>query len=283
MTYSKPNVRYVDMAIYIDEHVYKQTTEVEDNLIYEYLYHLAIMLARKGKYFKKADDYDKFGLLAATRMFTRLRSKKQFELDADGKPKLTPIKSSLNFLKSIMYPLKATYQQEYYSQVISKELPEINYDPNFNSSLVRSVDRLNVTDFRLCLNNIADCAEMCISRIPKKLNSDEYHNIYVSCLLTFLNSITISRKNKKRVFKDCDGNVYYKDVVLKKILKEENNDPVILYHLDESMKDYILVLTREIKHSLAQELSQALHTHISSEVNEQDLIMCNVFDVEEYT
>ena len=37
-------------------------------------------------------------------------------------------------------------------------------------------------------------------------------------------------------------------------IKEAENS-TILYHIDESMRDYITVLTRELKHAIAKDLS----------------------------
>ena len=38
MTYSKPNIKYTDMAIYIDNNVYRDDlTEQDENLIFQYM------------------------------------------------------------------------------------------------------------------------------------------------------------------------------------------------------------------------------------------------------
>ena len=38
MIYKKPNVRYTDMAIWVDEHAYKD--DCDENLMFEYIFHL---------------------------------------------------------------------------------------------------------------------------------------------------------------------------------------------------------------------------------------------------
>ena len=47
---------------------------------------------------------------------------------------------------------------------------------------------------------------------------------------------------------------------------EEESCKAILFHLPESMNDYILVLTRQLKHLVAQDLSDILHTNISNDL-----------------
>ena len=61
-------------------------------------------------------------------------------------------------------------------------------------------------------------------------------------------------------------NIYNsKDYLLEEMLNQEELKSVILFHLDESMHDYIAVLTRRIKQAIAADLSACLHTHIYSE------------------
>lgn len=54
MTYKMPRgVTYTEMAIYIDNHIRDERRD--ECLIFEYLYHLSYMLARKGSYFHKSE------------------------------------------------------------------------------------------------------------------------------------------------------------------------------------------------------------------------------------
>ena len=85
MTYAKPaGVSYTQMAIYIDEHIYSDNKDEEK--LYTYMYHLAIMLATKGAYYSSAEEYDQFGLFCATRLYLRYTNQKQFEFNEDGSP-----------------------------------------------------------------------------------------------------------------------------------------------------------------------------------------------------
>ena len=56
MTYNKPNrVSYTDMAIWIDTHMHDE--EVDQEMLYEYLYHLAFMLAHERGFYNNVDVY----------------------------------------------------------------------------------------------------------------------------------------------------------------------------------------------------------------------------------
>ena len=71
MMYTKPrDVSYTEMCIYIDEHIYSES--YDENLIFEYLYHITLMLAKKNNYFNKLSDYDNFAIYGATHLFMRL-------------------------------------------------------------------------------------------------------------------------------------------------------------------------------------------------------------------
>lgn len=50
MTYKKPaGVTYVQMCMYVDANIYKE--QKQENLLYEYIYHICYMLACKSHFF----------------------------------------------------------------------------------------------------------------------------------------------------------------------------------------------------------------------------------------
>ena len=124
-TYVKPkNVSYTDMAIYIDKHIYSGNYDA--NLVYEYIYLIIYVLACKAKYFTKYEDYDDFALYMSSRVYMRLIDKRQFE-DIPGEKKLDKIKSSLNFIKNLLYPIKLDFKKEnIFDSVVKDEILENN-------------------------------------------------------------------------------------------------------------------------------------------------------------
>ena len=81
---------------------------------FTYMYLLAYMLSCKAKYFKNIDDYDGFAYFLAYSTYSRYQDKNK-----------KPIKSVLNYMKSIMYFRKLTYDRETFCEVI---------DPVYNTN-----------------------------------------------------------------------------------------------------------------------------------------------------
>ena len=76
MIYKKPNIKYTDMCIYIDNHIY--TDDCDDVKVFEYIFHIITMLSHQASYFKSTADYEDFALQGASRVFMRLKNPKQF-------------------------------------------------------------------------------------------------------------------------------------------------------------------------------------------------------------
>lgn len=244
MTFQKPkDVTYTEMAIYIDNNIY--TKDFDAYTIYQYIYHLIYMLAVKRCFFNKSQYYDDFSIVSASRVYMRMTDKRQFELDENGEPKLAKIKSVLNYIKSIMYPMKVAFEQEHYSQVVSEEVgdesPIKPSDVSLDSSSFISIEILDY------LKDLPRVIEKYLMKIPRVRNSNEWLNIHTSCLLTLLNCFTLTRdkieslENKENI---TDGYIE----------KLYSSDDVILFHLDKEKHDYIQVLTRELKNYIYKEL-----------------------------
>lgn len=275
MIFVKPDdVRYVDMCIWIDENAYKEGCDEEK--LFEYLYHLALMLAHKSKFFKKTKDYEDFGIYMASQTYFRLKNPKQFQLKPDGSYRMKKVKSVLNYMKSTIYPRKVDFQQQYYSQTnIITEDTDYSTEYSFADKLTNSIDALTAKEFELCLDDVVQTCRAVISAIPHKNDSVEWQNIYVSCLLTFLNSITLTNFDKNRI-KKYSKNTSNKLNSLIELYKAESNEPPILFHIDESMSDYITVLVRKVKRAIAGDLSHNLHTYIPSNQGMELLALSNL-------
>lgn len=259
MFYKKPNVRYVDMAKYIDENPPNGENDV---LIYEYLYHLSNMLAHKRHFFSTSDNYDYFALFCANQMLMRLTN-----------PKIK-IKSILNYLKNILYYLKVDFEQEHYCQCISEDV--MTYDEeNLRLKIQKTMDTLHIVEFECCLGDIIKTIKAFLLTIEYKPTDPIWRNIYISCLLSFLSSVTLSNKEKDRI-KHLEEIGINKDYLTETLLAE--NEDVILYHLDSSMYNYIKVLLTRIKHIIALDLCSSYDTYIPSNTNMQLLLEYPLFE-----
>lgn len=270
MTFKKPDdITYTQMCIYIDENVYNKDCDM--TLIYEYLYHITYMLARHANLFKKHHYYDDFSIFVANRVYVRLTNKKQFEMNDDGTFRMEKIKSILNYLKAILYPSKVTFEQSEYCQSISKETTLDNLNFNFDTLLNRTSSNIHLSDFKFMLHDVGKTCENFLSSLPYLKTSKEWLNIYTSVMLTFLNMITLPTPVSQRIEHLAETKSLNDDHIVSAYEKEQLRS-AILFHLPDSMKDYILVLARQLKQLVAKDLSYIMHTKVTNDFNLVDYL-----------
>lgn len=274
MTYTKPSdVTYTQMAIWIDEHVY--TDDVDQSLLYEYLYHLSNMLAGQASYFSTALEYDHFSLYSASRLFQRLYNPKQFELDENNLPRMKQIKSILNYIKKVIYPYKVDFEMEF--KIEDKNMDVIQVGSfDLGSHMIESASLFDRLEFSVSIESIASIVRSHLRKIPKRKNSAEWSNIYLSCMLTLLDSITLTRTMMSKY----ESLKLKKDEYLDSVYEELRYQEPILYHLPDSMSNYIRVLVNELRHVLASELSWKTECYIPADASMKSLI-CTSLDLED--
>ena len=284
MMYEKPkDVTYTQMAIYIDQHAYDENqSEEKDNLIFEYLYHLIEMLAYKAKFFTRNQYYNDFALYVASSVFMRLKNPKQFQYNELGQPKIKRVKSILNYIKTILYPKKVDFEQEYYDQSFKSLANQnndsmISYGYAFSDYLIDQIDGFYQVDFNLCLDSITATIKQYIFSTPFKNDSVFVMNLYFSCLLTFLSSITPRNIDLNRIanLKLKQHREYELDDLLE---NQFHLDDVILFHLDNNYKKYVYVLTKKIKHLIATDLSLILNDELGSESMLKSILINDIID-----
>lgn len=266
MTFSKPsNVRVTDMCIYIDENAYKE--DRDERKIYEYLYHIIYSIASRNNLFNYSQYYDPFAIFGASKIYMRLLNSKQFEYDQNGKPKVEKIKSILNYINKSLYYLKVDFEQTEYSQTLSTKT-DYEYD---RSRIIDSyVDKLKISEFDSILEDVSKVCSKFLQTLPYKTNSVEWLNIYISVVLTLIDKVSLSRKQKNRIDHLEEKN-HLKDSHIYNFYEELDNRPPILFHIDPSLKDYITVLVRQLKHILSEDLSQSLQDCMISDLQISEL------------
>lgn len=274
MTYTKPDdVTYTQMAMWIDDNVYSKT--VDESLLYEYLYHLSNMLAGQLSYFSTALEYDHFALYCASRLFQRLFNPKQYELNPDGEPKMKHIKSILNYIKKVIYPYKVDFDLEFRIEDKNKNVIQVGtFD--LGSHMVESASLFDKIEFSVALNSIASIVRSHLQKIPRKKESAEWTNIYLSCMLTLLDSFTPSRIELAH----CKNLKTQKENYLEILYEELRYQDPILYHLPKTMSNYIRVLVNELRHVIASELSWRGGFYIPADATVKSLI-CTSLELEE--
>lgn len=247
MIFNKPeDIRYVDMARYIDDHAY--TEGADESLIYEYIFHLCRMIAMKRKMYKRVSEYDDFALYFANYVMMRYKNKKQYRT----KNRMPKVKSVLNYIKKVAGPVNIRYSRD---TKVNRPVDLNNIDlslPEFRESLLGMALKTKPQEFDLYLGDIPNTIKDFIYKLPYK--GKELKNIYISCLLSIMSGMTLcnSRLNKLKSIRRCTEIV---DAVECKMYEDERNESIVLYHLDESMRDYIRVLCNRIRNIIIEDIN----------------------------
>lgn len=242
MLWKKPaNMKYTDMCIYIDENIPNiiepgKYPEIE-NTVYNYLWLLVKALAIKKRMFQKFEDYDPFAFHAATRLYLAIRKNYLNQGKTIKGKKIRPIKSSLNYTKAILYPMKLEYQQEAYREIIDEEFVSKKFDAFAMRERMEAeaVDAQEVAhQFEFLLNNSFINSYKILDEVMQTLpfgpNTLEYKYIKISVLLNCVNSL----KNKKEL--------------------NSNLSAVAVWKLPKSLSSYITVIIKEFYNALKREI-----------------------------
>ncbi len=254
MLFSKPNIKYTDMCIYVDSIVEKENpTEQELNKCFEYIYHIGFMLAHKHKYFNKSYYYEEFALFLATEVMHRLFfNPKLKEISEEGEPSLTKIKSVLNYMKAIIYGRKVEFEQQTYSQQLSRNSEESNFSYTYNEDLYQS---LKETEVKLYFNSLSKTVKHIVyNKNFYKNDKLLMKNIYISCLLTVLNGFTFTNSDILKL-NNTYSSIESKYRLLGRLYSKNRDEALVLYHLDEKYSDYIKVLANKVYKQIKEDLS----------------------------
>ena len=283
MIFQKPKkLSYVDMCIYVDNMVQKETiTDEEASLCYEYLYHIIYMLAVKQRYFHKEEYYDEFAITLAGDVFHRLFTHpKLFELDEYGKPKKRRIKSCLNYIKAILYGRKVAFEQKAYSQKYL-DISDItdDYTPvatSFNY-MRENLSFTPQTHLNLYLDSISKTIHLYLkTHSPYRKQPLILKNIYISCMLSILNALVLTEEDTDGLsdkYVTQEAKIRY----LYRVYKENKDRCVCLYHLPPYFKNYMTVLVRQLFSVIGDEIKDLCKEDIS--ISEDVLMNISLMEI----
>lgn len=226
--------------------------------MFEYLYNIAISISIKNKLLPQWNDYEPFALYLATQAYLRLVNPKQF-LPDDNPKKMKRVKSILNYIKRIMYPMIVNYQKQNFAQRFENGINEDldNCHEKIKQELQISVRKQNSkfmqVEFEHCLKSISFSVKQVLKTTPYVKDKLMMHQMYQSCLLTLLNQFTLSNKNLERLNARVTGNYKINDFI-DQIYKEEQEDSIVLFRLPPSMKNYISTIVKRIRKSILKDL-----------------------------
>ena len=248
------------MCIYIDTHIYDENPDF--NIIFNYMYCIAYMLASKAKYFIEQKDYEEFASLLAYSTFKRYRD-----------PKKAKLKSVLNYMKSIMYFRKCYFERLKHQEIIdveyNKDWDPIEYTTNCKISYEKSNHERTQN---LILDLFNKLPKIIKYNIPLEYKTDKsiYSNLYISCLLSLVSSFTLPSRFEKLLNDKCYDEPSFNEI---KFYKNHLSEDIILWHLPISMTGVIKLVINKVNNYLISEIKD-----ISSETRVSDLEFNNIFN-----
>lgn len=271
MIFSKPdNKKYTQMSMEFDKEFYEPNRD--DNKLFKYLYLIFYMLACKSNYFTKFEDYDGYAQYAATEIYKRYLKKEK---------KGIQIKSVLNYAKSCKKHLKVDYQNETFEQVTQEGDKNVQvYQHKYREELSEGNREDIAVDTEMVLQTFPKIARNVIKETPYKSDSLLCKHLYISCLLTFLDGITLSNSTLDRIsvkqqMKDVSDNYIVKQY------QKSNDDALILWNLSEDYSDIVKMLVNKVKSKMSEEINDVVASYtIPDDV--VDSIISSAFEEKAY-
>ena len=151
--------------------------------------------------FENYADYDGFSFYGATRIYTALRNNLKNRGHVVKGKEIKPIKSCLNYMKALLYPMKIEYQNETFREVISEEFVSKKFDSfTFKEQMreeVRSNQGVNETFIsyvRSSIEQIGSIADRVLAKSPFSPRSIDYKKLKMSLMLNATNSLKAKKK-----------------------------------------------------------------------------------------
>lgn len=234
-------MKFTDLCIFIDENVPKIVNPGEfpdlENKVYNYLWLLIKALAIKRRMFSNFSDYDPFAFYGATRVFFALRKNIWNQGKTIKGKEIKPIKSCLNYIKSIMHPMKLEYQKEAFAEVMSEEFTSKKFDAfkmRENLKAQAQADHgVPETFKKYVLDALKDSdviLEKVLEKSPFTKDSSDYYRLKITILL---NCYEMLKKHKK-----LNG----------------TPDTLIMWKLPKHLSGYVKVLMSEFFTELKKEI-----------------------------
>lgn len=207
--YVKPaNLKYVDLCIFIDKNFEKAVTGEQDigleAKIFEYLYHIVYALSCKQNFFRNFADYDPFSLFAATELYISMRNKQVNAGKEIHGVVVQPVKSCLNYIKSVLFPLKVNYQRQTFATVLDpnlegKDTSKLKQDMRDNvRSYYKAPLHIDLEELNKQLPRIVNAV---VKESPYRPDPLMCSRLRISCQLTLLHDITLPSRAVARIDK----------------------------------------------------------------------------------
>lgn len=243
------DVKYTDLCKYIDAHIPEiaeegKSPQVEDT-VYNYLWLIVKALAIKKHMFSDFADYDGYAFYSANRLYFALKRNYQNQGKIIKGKQIRPVKSCLNYMKTLLYPMKVEYQNENYKMVIAEEFVSKKFDAFAYKEQMKDNIRYSAETINQFKTYVTESMQNCSLIIDKVLDktyfakdSVDYKKLKMSLLLNSIYAL----KNKKKL--------------------DPEPATIILWKLPKTMSSYERVLLKEFYSELKKEIMncyEAIH------------------------
>lgn len=256
MLFHKPkDKRYVDMCAEFDEEFYSPNRN--DTKLFMYMYLVYYMFACEAGMFKSPDDYDQYAQFAAKTVYIRYLKKEK---------KGEKIKSLKNYADSTKNHLRVMYLKETYQHVVGDGYDDEEAEGigNYLRSVVQpSHTEELIADMEDVLSVMPKVMKRIIKESPYRKDNIVCKRLYLSAMLTFISSITLSRDNiikfKERA-KKLEGDKL--DAYYCKLIKKERNKDVVLWKLGPDMEPYVEFIVNKARFLLSGDIDETKSRYV---------------------
>ena len=121
-----------------------------------------------------------------------------------------------------------------------------------------------------------------INQTPYANDKCVIHNLYISCLLTLLRTITLSNYNYERLMRrtsECTKD--NTDELLSEMLDTEKLNAPIAWHLDEGMDTYVSVISTKLQKLMTKDIREMIQYYEPSDEVIKDILMSPLSELNE--
>lgn len=286
-------IKYTDMCIYIDNNINKPDADVEK--IYDYLVKISYMLASKKWFFKHKSEYGDFANYFASVVYMRMTDKRQFLPETD-KNWLRPIKSCLNYMKKILYPRLCSF--------CAREMPKEDDNDDTHVSDIKMDMYRRYTSMEEGLRDVE--LSVYFQHIDREIfeiiengfygkNKVLCWKLYISVLLSLLNSFTLTNDNLKKLnnyknlsyYKNTSGEMqpiarYDYENFIFSLMKDSSTITPLLLGLDKRYEEYVIFITQKVRVNIYNAIKEMDKTeNYAEDILEDVLFNTIVEEIEE--
>ena len=152
--------------------------------------------------FENYADYDGFSFYGATRIYTALRNNLKNRGHVVKGKEIKPIKSCLNYMKALLYPMKLEYLHQEYETKLSTAIVNQQFDEfRYKEKLAKSMsDAAGLTsqfnyEVRDLVTHVSPLLDEVLAKSPFDKRSVDYKRLKISIMMNMLENL----KKKKTI------------------------------------------------------------------------------------